>query len=674
MVASRPNLELISQLTIRDGKVMDTTALQAILFDDWSEILRAAPLALSCLGECYVAASVPKSALIELEVPSSPYKHVRSNLVHCADLGRDAFQEAQSQMNKVQLATRFICEPRGLIEKILKGVENERLATTLVPKLLKQLEQMAKRCEDGTEVMDKKFKAWLENSQDILKACLSSKDNTTNALDENKSNLYDAIATKNSLVTETKKLEKAESKAQADLDKATAEMWKAYKSAKPSIKNSLVDLGEGTVRLTKHGIKKTLDIAEEVVKNGLYPDFGIPRLVIREQQQQQQQQASPASCPHQPQNFQVGGDIASFVLNTEVENQFSVLCGIVAQDGGMEDLLVNYRPAQSQLIEGVLRGLEVQLSQVPLAQSADSEVVAVREALASAVSITKEIQLAAEGMKKENKPKPEPQVSAGWKQNLGAALQNYGSHAGQIRTRRQQSAVSNMGAQSGGEGISIAKQRIQRVEVSTRIKDMMQESYRLAQEKREKAKLDLLKAELRAKRLNDENLTLVRPPHLLPTLQVFDILIKSQAILKDCLAALADLKKQIQKLSSFFTELHNVVKSLSEDKMAVFIMEVEAESPLEDIKYASHVLRINYAVTFELASMYVDVSKSQIMPGLDLLGTLSLMEHKSAGQKTLMGNYVQKALLDINGIADKRRTELRQALRIDIRGEAEEVF
>lgn len=61
------------------------------------------------------------------------------------------------------------------IEKILKGVENERLATTLVPKLLKQLEQMAKRCEDGTEVMDKKFKAWLENSQDILKACLSSK-------------------------------------------------------------------------------------------------------------------------------------------------------------------------------------------------------------------------------------------------------------------------------------------------------------------------------------------------------------------------------------------------------------------------------------------------------------------------------------------------------------------
>ncbi|KAH9212841.1 hypothetical protein DL95DRAFT_447441 [Leptodontidium sp. 2 PMI_412] len=655
MVASRPNLELISQLTIRDGKVMDTTALQAILFDDWSEILRAAPLALSCLGECYVAASVPKSALIELEVPSSPYKHVRSNLVHCADLGRDAFQEAQSQMNKVQLATRFICQPQGLIEKILKGVENERLATTLVPKLLKQLEQMAKRCEDGTEVMDKKFKAWLENSQDILKACLNSKDNTTNALDENKSNLYDAIATKNSLVTETKKLEKAESKAQADLDKATAEMWKAYKSAKPSIKNSLVDLGEGTIRLTKHAINKTLDIAEEVAKNGFYQDFGIPRLVTREQQQQQ---ASPASGPHQPQNFQVGGDIASFVLNTEVENQFSVLCGIVAQDGGMEDLLVNYRPAQSQLIEGVLRGLEVQLSQVPLAQSADSEVVAVREALASAVSITKEIQLAAEGMKKENKPKPEPQVSAGWKQNLGAALQNYGSHASQIRTRRQQSAVSSMGAQSGGEGISIAKQRMQRVEVSTRIKDMMQESYRLAQEKREKAKLDLLKAELRAKRLNDENLTLG------------EII----AILKDCLAALADLKKQIQKLSSFFTELHNVVKSLSEDKMAVFIMEVEAESPLEDIKYASHVLRINYAVTFELASMYVDVSKSQIMPGLDLLGTLSLMEHKSAGQKTLMGNYVQKALVDINGIADKRRNELRQALRIDIRGEAEEVF
>ena len=72
------NLQLIKRMSEddshelrRDNKSVDKGA-QAILFSRWSEILRAAPVAIGCLGKCYVAASHEKSASIELNVVGSP--------------------------------------------------------------------------------------------------------------------------------------------------------------------------------------------------------------------------------------------------------------------------------------------------------------------------------------------------------------------------------------------------------------------------------------------------------------------------------------------------------------------------------------------------------------------------------------------------------------------------
>lgn len=54
--------------------------------------------------------------------------------------------------------------------------------------------------------------------------------------------------------------------------------------------------------------------------------------------------------------------------------------------------------------------------------------------------------------------------------------------------------------------------------------------------------------------------------------------------------------------------------------------------------------------------MYVGVSNSQIMPGLEMLGKLSLMNHQRGvgGQKDiLLSTYLRNSQSSINNIADK---------------------
>lgn len=142
------NLSLISRIGSEIGgeEFVREVTDQLVMKNDWGGLLRAAPQALQYMGQCYVVASHPKAAQIELLQSNANglewvkrlqhffpmlnsvfdrYKHVRANLAHCADLGRDAFREAESQMNRIQLTAGYICEPRGMvcikIPKILLG-------------------------------------------------------------------------------------------------------------------------------------------------------------------------------------------------------------------------------------------------------------------------------------------------------------------------------------------------------------------------------------------------------------------------------------------------------------------------------------------------------------------------------------------------------------------------
>jgi hypothetical protein len=67
-------------------------------------------------------------------------------------------------------------------------------------------------------------------------------------------------------------------------------------------------------------------------------------------------------------------------------------------------------------------------------------------------------------------------------------------------------------------------------------------------------------------------------------------------------------------------------------------------------------LRLYYAMTFELAGMYKKVSQEHIMPGLQMLSQLNIMDHSKSnvGIKTRMiSDYTNKTQGAISEIARK---------------------
>jgi len=45
----------------------------------------------------------------------SRYKSLKANLVHCSDLGRKAFREAEARMKRMTLVAQAVCEPDGTV-------------------------------------------------------------------------------------------------------------------------------------------------------------------------------------------------------------------------------------------------------------------------------------------------------------------------------------------------------------------------------------------------------------------------------------------------------------------------------------------------------------------------------------------------------------------------------
>ena len=63
----RPNLALISRLVTEvDENKLEVTSNNLIFGSKWGDLIKCAPLALSEIGNCYVAASVPEASLIAL--------------------------------------------------------------------------------------------------------------------------------------------------------------------------------------------------------------------------------------------------------------------------------------------------------------------------------------------------------------------------------------------------------------------------------------------------------------------------------------------------------------------------------------------------------------------------------------------------------------------------------
>ncbi|CAH0025620.1 unnamed protein product [Clonostachys rhizophaga] len=186
-----------------------SSAALTLLQDDWGVALSGAPAALGRLGQCFVLASEPLAAsLVFPDNVGLPYKSLRTNLVHCSDLGRKAFRDAESGMNRLSMVVQALCEPNGSIAKIIEAVEDPILAELDLPEQVKVLKRMSDACVADTSAVKERFDAWRDFANLVYRACVEEdetlKRNQTD-LDAQVKDKKMAVGLKSTAVTEIQK-------------------------------------------------------------------------------------------------------------------------------------------------------------------------------------------------------------------------------------------------------------------------------------------------------------------------------------------------------------------------------------------------------------------------------------------------------------------------------------
>ncbi|RYO89200.1 hypothetical protein DL766_003606 [Monosporascus sp. MC13-8B] len=173
------NAELIRFVRTAAGRdlYVDSIAKSALGQGNWGKFLGAAPNALGRLGPCFVLASDPLAASLKFpESAGLPHKSLRANLVHCSDLGRKAFRDAEAKMNKVSMAAHAVCEPGGTIDMILEAVEDDDLVELDLPDQLAALKRISQVCTDDAKAIKTKVREWAGCARAIHKACVDRDD------------------------------------------------------------------------------------------------------------------------------------------------------------------------------------------------------------------------------------------------------------------------------------------------------------------------------------------------------------------------------------------------------------------------------------------------------------------------------------------------------------------
>ncbi|KAF3227102.1 hypothetical protein TWF106_010590 [Orbilia oligospora] len=139
----------------------------------WEELLMTVPVAINCLGGCFIASSSPIASTTT--IPTFDYReteyagqapitktspeNLQAALVECSNLGRYAFLEAEKGMGRISTtASRMITTNCQQVIECLNSPPNAKKYLSL---RMSQLKKAADDCHETALLMDQRFEEWL---------------------------------------------------------------------------------------------------------------------------------------------------------------------------------------------------------------------------------------------------------------------------------------------------------------------------------------------------------------------------------------------------------------------------------------------------------------------------------------------------------------------------------
>ncbi|KAK6522728.1 hypothetical protein TWF281_002164 [Arthrobotrys megalospora] len=228
------------RLTIKQKLPSITQALakEAAENTSWPLVLRTAPMAIRAMAICLVASTKQEAGAIDIKINgldstgkpiAQTYQYLSTNLQHCSDLGRIAFSDAQSAMNRLMNYGLEMTGTGGLIADILEIIEDPEEAKFSLRPAMESLEENAERCKDEAESIHAKFTKLLDFIMALENAAKEQAGHTSKERGSNKEKILEGEENKTAQEKEIETLTQAvkdqriiKEKHEVELSSATA--------------------------------------------------------------------------------------------------------------------------------------------------------------------------------------------------------------------------------------------------------------------------------------------------------------------------------------------------------------------------------------------------------------------------------------------------------------------
>ncbi|KAI9778571.1 MAG: hypothetical protein M1816_004015 [Peltula sp. TS41687] len=671
------NIHLFRKTAYSD-LIVSSTALK-LLQDDWGVVLSSAPAALGRLAQCFVLASEPlASSLVFPKNAELPRESLRANLVHCSDLGRKAFREAESKMNKLSMVIQALCEPDGTIDKIAQDVEDPDLAELDLPDQLTALRRVSDACVTDTIDIKKTVDAWKDFATRLYGACVDEDETLKRTQADLNAQVRDkrmAVGLKSTAVTEIQK------QAEYYSSQITDRKGEFAKAQKALPKRGWPHFGRRSKKPSKFELS---NVGINVESGGLLSSFikagGNANWTKRKE-------AEPKSSDKPGGWGEIDpGYALAYQLCPTVHRLAELLTLGPDHFNGVDwEQLAGRRGSAESSIRDILRRIHGELASVqeehsPIVRRVRSAIMPVQvvlEALTvlvrkeTSVNATIEVDVA--------------ESAKTWREEVRTAEEKLSEILGeQLELARQQVQEEER------QGILLRKTALSRIE--------------LRYERLRSAQKALLEAEEKANQRREKERKEIEELEIMQ--QEFHKLLDSEAtlgqvkqIVRECVKKLQDFCAHLDQLTTFFANMRDHIQFIDEMRVNSFILNVgkantlgdrihnpqtnettrlKLEKRLADIKVEALQLKGYYLVAGVMTITYVEVSKRYIMPEIVRIDRLSLPDAAPMSKEARMhkmeeiGQLAKEARMNISHLANARRDQY-AAIMYQKRGEIEEV-
>ncbi|KAI1490361.1 hypothetical protein F5X96DRAFT_679156 [Biscogniauxia mediterranea] len=638
---------------------------------NWGALLGAAPDALGRLAQCFVLASDPLAALLMFPDDAGlKCKSLRANLVHCSDLGRNTFRDAEAKMKKISMVAQAICEPDGTIDMILEAVEDDDLVELDLPDQLAILKRSSQACMQDTNALRDRVGEWGEYAKAIYEACVEKDDD----LGSKKKDLSDqaelqklSVDQKSTLVDESKQQTQ---QYRDQLQHRQREYTQAEKSLESGgwreLGFAIVETAISTLKFFANPIGTVLQTAAA----------GSPG-------DHSSSEAYYVPDPKDPLGKQDSGYAMAERLAPVIHELARLLTVGPDEYAGVDwDTLSGQSTNNIQYILKQIEYLSDQFSKERTAVS-----MQVRAALNPVKEVAREIKKVVKD-----------------ERNVGSDTSKTVKDHGPVWRKKvtdTETTISNIIA----TGIDAAKKAEEARKESNKTPgvsraEMRFQRLRMAQQALFEAE-DRLNNRLREdlKTTQEFNAMQLKLAELLSSKAT---MAQVKEIVEECVKHLQGFCEKLDELGAFFTQLSDFVEDMDRSRVDPFSTtatttkalgdrakqekseaararkEKVKKKKLEELKLKALELKGYYLVVKVMADTYVEVSAEHIIPGvkevdkLSLLGTQNLSKEERAAKITEVGIRAREAKVKVKQLANARKSEMIDAMAVD-RGDIEEI-